>query len=711
MTAGEAGRVVVEVANRGITNAPRSHVVLFLYANGERSEVEAVVPKLGPDARAKVEVPAVLWGGTSFQAMVDPRNELAEADESNNRTPVQSVQGESAPPQTVTTVPDLTTAILRVDAGPPLRVVARISNEGSLTSPATVATLTLASGATLSHDVPPLRPGQSIDVTFEAGEATDLVVMVDPALAIAESDEANNRSDAAQPAAPVQTQPQPAETAQAPVIVPGDSWLVGGVPVVIAPEILGEKRSVPGFRAGAPARPTAALVLATGERIAFLEKEMLFTGTEAEAIALAERYHGEIVRRIDRPTATGRPPSWSIAIDPLAAGALPERGASEERPILVSSLAAISLLSIVLQEVEQGTTVSLDLLVTPTDVFSGKTIEANGENSSEWSYLKKGGPLDVNVVGAWQLLAMAERPPNGIKVAIIDTGFGLVPDLPPVAGNTSYQEGELAEGEEFHGASVASAVGAVADNAMGAAGPAGQYVNLLLLEFVYSQGDAIAALFVASTQGALIINMSFTDYTPRDTGFLETAWNDALDQYEADTRYLFESGLLLFASAGNEGLNVDELNSDGDESSWADPCENQGVICVGGWQEKGTRHYSSNYGEGRGETVDIYGPYEMRVGPDPLNSAPETLFWAQGTSFASPFVAAVAALVWAANPGLLERPGLGAAAGQRHRWHGRHSDGECLSPGAAGAADARRQLSAAHPGEGARLGLCQGQPI
>ena len=54
----------------------------------------------------------------------------------------------------------------------------------------------------------------------------------------------------------------------------------------------------------------------------------------------------------------------------------------------------------------------------------------------------------------------------------------------------------------------------------------------------------------------------------------------------------------------------------------------------------------------RGEVVDIFGPYSMSLGADPNSPSPSTYVPQQGTSISSPFVAGVAALIWAANPNL-----------------------------------------------------------
>src|SRR5690606_24486723 len=85
------------------------------------------------------------------------------------------------------------------------------------------------------------------------------------------------------------------------------------------------------------------------------------------------------------------------------------------------------------------------------------------------------------------------------------------------------------------------------------------------------------------------------------------------------------------------------------ERTWVTPCENAGVICVGGRRANSTkRAVDSNYGA---DQVDIFAPFTLWLGPDP--SAPaNTARTLNGTSFSSPFTAGVAALIWAANPGL-----------------------------------------------------------
>jgi serine protease len=85
------------------------------------------------------------------------------------------------------------------------------------------------------------------------------------------------------------------------------------------------------------------------------------------------------------------------------------------------------------------------------------------------------------------------------------------------------------------------------------------------------------------------------------------------------------------------------------EKAWHTPAENAGVIAVGALAYNSqVRASFSNFGT---DQLDIYAPGVIELGPDPSNSGNIAQI-VSGTSFASPFAAGVAALIWAANPSL-----------------------------------------------------------
>ncbi|OGD15537.1 MAG: hypothetical protein A2W20_05070 [Candidatus Aminicenantes bacterium RBG_16_66_30] len=185
----------------------------------------------------------------------------------------------------------------------------------------------------------------------------------------------------------------------------------------------------------------------------------------------------------------------------------------------------------------------------------------------------------------------------------------------------------------------------VPDNSWGGAGVAGPVAEPILVFTLYDSFSSVLAIARAADEGADIINMSYGGRIPAIV-----AW--AVRPFERATEAVRDSGVLLFAAAGNDGDNVDSESCIGSlcwEEAWYRPCENNGVICVGGLDSDSTsRAANSNHGS---ESVDIFAPYCVWVGPDPANPgniAQEVC----GTSMSSPYAAGVAALIWAADPSL-----------------------------------------------------------
>jgi subtilisin family serine protease len=199
------------------------------------------------------------------------------------------------------------------------------------------------------------------------------------------------------------------------------------------------------------------------------------------------------------------------------------------------------------------------------------------------------------------------------------------------------------------------------DNAFGVAGPAGPVGELLAVQ---ASNDFDGMLRTLSSLVGAVTDSSVKIINISGAFELDLGWDIAVkasclgscpapsEIASAFATAVSASGKLIFAAAGNQGKDVDN-GGDIIEGSTHIPCELRTVICVGGMRHDSTqRDPNSNFGSKRDEdSVDIYGPFWVWAGPDPDNTANQARLIA-GTSFSSPFVAGVAALVWAANPSL-----------------------------------------------------------
>lgn len=424
-------------------------------------------------------------------------------------------------------------------------------------------------------------------------------------------------------------------------------------------------------------RPLVAMSDARGNQVDFVENELLIFSSDAAAVnALLSRWNGTLLRRADPPK--GNPHNlksvFQVRINTSSADTnrllsdLSTLDPASRSDLKVSSQSALRLLSVAAREKLGGMDVALNVLTRP-QTFEDNTSSEGGlqtgeignsysANAFDWPYMRAGGIQNIGVVDAWRALERAGRinPANGsngsVRIAIIDGGFypnqadfhrfsgdpeelNRINPMPCSGGNDC----------PYHGTNVAMAAAARADNSFGTAGPAAPVAHLLL----YQQAgvdDVIYSIFEAIDEDARIINMSFGVRFPAIGAFLGLA-------FDAITATANAYGVMLIASAGNDGESVDAEDCFivcWEEAYWS-PCENTHVICVGGLADNSVeRHPGSNFG---GENVDIFGPFRVYVGIDHGETQGRNQVKG-GTSFSSPFVAGVAALVWAANPSLTD---------------------------------------------------------
>ena len=217
----------------------------------------------------------------------------------------------------------------------------------------------------------------------------------------------------------------------------------------------------------------------------------------------------------------------------------------------------------------------------------------------------------------------------------------LLKDNPHEFSDVPYGDNTLVNNELAfqHSTPVAGLMAGTRDNGVGVNGISN---NISIMPVVMvAEGDeydkeVALAIRYAVDNGADIINMSWGKYLSLHVDWVRDAF-----------RYAQEHDVLLVSAAGNDAKNTDEvLNYPNDNIDGVEFVDN--FIMAGGHTHKMDStlvSYFSNYGK---TTVDIFAPASQLYAPDIKDSYEFT----QGTSFASPLTAGVAALVKSYYPNL-----------------------------------------------------------
>ncbi|MBD2202297.1 S8 family serine peptidase [Calothrix sp. FACHB-1219] len=208
-----------------------------------------------------------------------------------------------------------------------------------------------------------------------------------------------------------------------------------------------------------------------------------------------------------------------------------------------------------------------------------------------------------------------------------DFGDGDKDPIPDKPINQSSQRG--------HGTHVAGIIGAVGNNSLGVVGVSPNVSIMVTKHFRNSDSkeflwNVAYGIYYAIENGARIINLSFS--------------SKSLNQDEKDVlQYAYERGVLVIASAGNDGKDNDI------EPVYPANFDLPNIITVAASDDKDQLaifgKYASNYGK---NSVDLAAPGQNIDSTLPNN---QYAAW-DGTSMAAPQVAGAAALLLAANPNL-----------------------------------------------------------
>ncbi len=248
----------------------------------------------------------------------------------------------------------------------------------------------------------------------------------------------------------------------------------------------------------------------------------------------------------------------------------------------------------------------------------------------EWSQL--------GLEDAWDLITK-QGTGQQVVVAVVDSGVDMDhPDLQGrlLPGYDFANHDDTPEDDAGHGTKVCGILGAAGNNGIGIAGVAWD-VNIAIMPVKFMKlnngettgnlSDAIDAIYYAVDHGAEIINASW--------GFYDQS--SALDDAIA---YARNKGVLFVASAGNNGQNNDTTGH------YPSNCPYDNVIAVAAMDTDGSLASFSNYGL---KTVQIMAP-GVGITTTTINSG--YVSNAAGTSFATPFVAGIAAMVLSQSPNM-----------------------------------------------------------
>ncbi|MFA4857895.1 MAG: S8 family serine peptidase [Candidatus Margulisiibacteriota bacterium] len=251
-------------------------------------------------------------------------------------------------------------------------------------------------------------------------------------------------------------------------------------------------------------------------------------------------------------------------------------------------------------------------------------VKALDTTPNDTYYSDQWGLTKVDAPTAWD----TTHGSTSIKIAVIDTGVNYNhEDLSSkvTLGYNFADDNDDPDDDDVlhngHGTHVAGIAAAITNNATGIAG-LGWDTKILAVKVLHSSGTgdsyAVAQGIEYAADRASVLNLSLGDSDP------STAMEDAV-------AYATDQGCLVVAAAGNDG-----------NSNRMYPAAYSPTIATASTDTNDQKVSWSNYGS----WISVCAPGNNAYGPGLSNS----YSYMSGTSASAPFVAGLAALVWAQNP-------------------------------------------------------------
>ncbi len=229
---------------------------------------------------------------------------------------------------------------------------------------------------------------------------------------------------------------------------------------------------------------------------------------------------------------------------------------------------------------------------------------------------------------------------TGVCVAVLDNGIQRDhPDLAgAVVGGTNQTDEALGTGAD-HATHVAGVIAATPSNGLGVSGaaPGVSLLDVKVLRAATGTGYdswVAAGIAWAVDHGAQVVNLSLGSRCAPATPCASAAMSVALDYAESN-------GVLVVAAAGNDG-DPDDPPENPKHNWWSWPAAFEWPVAVASTRIGDLRSPSST----QAPYIDVAAPGDLVAS----TIAESSYAYMTGTSMATPYVSALAAILWSARP-------------------------------------------------------------